>query len=120
MARRTITRINGVNYLDDAEVAPTTTNPNIFTDGDATPSVAGGEFFKTANTSATSITNFDSPEGQLKHIVVYINDDDTKIIHDVAKIDIIGDADLTLVTGDVVDALYVGTVWFLTQVRDAS
>jgi len=120
MAKRTITRFNGVNYLDDAEVIPGATSPYTFTAGDTTPSIAGPMLFKTANTATTSITNFDNPEGQLKHIIVFIADAYTKIIHDVAKIDIVGDADLTLVAGDVVDAIYVGTVWYLTQVRDAS
>lgn len=48
-----------------------------FTDGDATPSVAHGNVFKTGNTGATSITGLDGgTAGQIVTIIVYDNNTD--------------------------------------------
>ena len=42
-----------------------------FTDEDATPSVKGGEAFKTANTQATTITDFDNTyDGQVFSVII--------------------------------------------------
>lgn len=50
------------------------------TDGDATPDLSGASVFKTANTSATTITDFDGCEnGDVKEI--HFEDDNTTIEH---------------------------------------
>ena len=45
-----------------------------FTDGDETPSIAGGEFFLTANTGATTITGFDGPAANGHKITIIFGD----------------------------------------------
>jgi hypothetical protein len=62
---------NGVVFISKAPVT--------FTDGDTTPSVAGGKVFKTNNTAATSITFFDDPiEGQ--EITIIFGDANTTLV----------------------------------------
>lgn len=57
---------------DDIEIFPhRRTVFRTFTDEDATPSVKGGEAFKTANTQATTITDFDDTyDGQVFRVVI--------------------------------------------------
>jgi hypothetical protein len=50
-----------------------------FADLDATPDVSGGSHFKTANTGATTITDFDNPNASGQQIVVLIEDANTTI-----------------------------------------
>ncbi len=61
----------------------TTSNIIAFADGDATPDVSGGSFFKTANTSATTITRFDglSGRGGPKWFWLEIGDNFTTLQH---------------------------------------
>lgn len=57
---------------DDIEIFPhVRTAFRTFTDEDATPSVKGGEAFKTANGQATTITDFDDTyDGQVFRVVI--------------------------------------------------
>lgn len=51
-----------------------------FTDGDTTPSIAGGRTFSTANTSATSITDFDGETSGAQEFTVYVGDTNTTFV----------------------------------------
>lgn len=50
-----------------------------FTDGDTTPSVAGITHAKTANTGATTITNFDDPAAGGQELLIVFGDANTTI-----------------------------------------
>ena len=79
---------------------------NTFTDGDTTPSVADGCAFKTANTSATTITNFDDGyEGQT--ITLHCNDNNTTIDGALTKTGMT----IPLQSGDVLQFVRVGSNW---------
>ena len=115
MARRTVT-VSGANtYIDDLSTTPVALNT--FTANDATPSVALGRFFITANTVATTITDFDGTLGNGHHITIYINDAYTTIAHDALKIDMPGDIDQFFGVGDIVEAISISGVWKLWNAR---
>ena len=81
-----------------------------FAASDATPSVAGGTVFKTANALATTITMFDSGvEGQT--IMVWVNDANTTF--DFTGTNLLGNAgaDWSPTTGDSLQATFTGTQW---------
>lgn len=50
-----------------------------FTDGDTTPSIAGGSHFKTANTAPTTITDFNDPAPGGHEITIVFGDTDTTL-----------------------------------------
>ena len=109
MARRTVSEISGVIYVQNSG---TTDAPSgSFTANDATPSVLSGKYFRTANTVATTITDFDGTSGDFHHIVVYINDAYTTIAHDATKIDMPGAIDQTFLAGDIIEFMSIGGVW---------
>ena len=115
MARRTVT-VSGANtYIDDVSTTPVTLNT--FTANDATPSVATGRFFITANTIATTITDFDGTLGNGHHITIYINDAYTTISHDATKIDMPGGINQTFTAGDIVELLSISGVWKMWNSR---
>jgi len=89
-----------------------------FADGDATPDVSGQpEYgnFKTANTGATIITDFDSPNADGQYINVLIMDVNTTIQHN-ANIVLQGGIDFggPSVVGDKLSFLYDPTTskWY--------
>jgi len=86
-----------------------------FTDADATPDVSGGTFFKTANTGATSITNFDGATDAL--IFIKAGDNNTTIVHDVTKINLQGGIDVTMAQGDIMAFLADSGVWYEVSIR---
>lgn len=84
-----------------------------FTANDATPSVAEGRNFKTANTSATTITDFDDAEdGQ--DILVRVNDANTTF--DFSASGLVGNSgqDYVAADGDMLKAVYDDAegVWY--------
>jgi hypothetical protein len=82
-----------------------------FDDGDATPSVKNRTMFKTANTTATTITTFDdSAEGQV--IRVIINDANTTIDFTGTNLKGNGGADWSPTTGDHMTCAFDGTNWY--------
>jgi hypothetical protein len=82
-----------------------------FTDADDTPSVAGYINFKTANTGATTITDFDDGfDGQT--IKVIINDANTTIDFTASGLKGNAGADWSPTTGDHMTCTYDGTDWF--------
>jgi len=81
-----------------------------FVDGDTTPDISAGTFFNTANTGATSISDFDGNTNCL--ISVKAGDDDTTIEHDPTKIFLLGGLDITLLTGDIKWFANDSGVWY--------
>lgn len=94
---------------------PTNFTWNTFADGDTTPDISAGTFFKTANTGATSITDFDGNTDCW--IVVKAGDGNTTIVHDGTKISLQGAIDITLASGDVIEFLEDGGVWYEKAIR---
>lgn len=83
---------------------------------DATPSVQGGTLFQTANTSATTITDFD--EGATgQEIIVKINDAFTTIDFTASGLKGNGGVDWSPASGDHMRCWYDGTDW-LCEVFD--
>ncbi len=81
-----------------------------FADGDATPSVANGTKFQTANTSPTTITDFDDGfEGQT--ITVWIDDANTTVDFTASGLLGNGGADWSPASGDHMTCVYNGTDW---------
>lgn len=79
-------------------------------DGDATPSITSGNLMRTANTGATTITNFDDGSST-DLIIVFIEDANTTIAHN-SNIVLHGAADRTASTGGAIVRLrHNGTQW---------
>lgn len=97
---------------DDIEVFPhRRTAFRDFDDADDTPSVKGGENFKTANTGATTITDFnDGYDGQTIRVV--IGDANTTIDFTSTNLKGNGGYDWTPVENDYLTAIYDGTYWY--------
>ena len=83
-----------------------------FTSLDATPSVAKGNLFKTANTGPTTITGFDDgSNGQ--EITIYAGDSATTIDHNAgAGLYLDGAADFAMTEGDTLTLIRVNNAWF--------
>lgn len=82
-----------------------------FTANDLTPSVAQGHYFKTANTSAKTITMFDGGfTGQV--IRVIINDANTTVDFTGTHLKGNGGGDWTPSSGDHMTCLFDGTNWY--------
>lgn len=87
-----------------------------FSDSDATPSVRGGNMFYTANTGATTITDFDDGyEGQV--IRVEVADGNTTIDFTASGLKGNAGADWSPANGDHMTCVYNGTDW-LCDVSD--
>jgi len=87
-----------------------------FTNGDTTPSVAGSNIFKEANTSATSITTFDNGVAGQKITVIFTSDDgtgnsNTTIVHG-SGIYLKSGANVTPKTNTTMSFVYDGTNWY--------
>jgi hypothetical protein len=90
-------------------------NWQTFADGDTDPSVDGGEHFKTANTGATVITNFDDPANEPgadgQKITILFQDTNTTIQHN-ANINLQGGIDFgASAVGDIMHLVYDGSRW---------
>lgn len=82
-----------------------------FTANDATPSVASGTVFKTANTVATTITMFDGgSDGQFVWIVIA----DANTTFDFTGTNLKGNAgaDWVPTTGDSLQAVFLNPLWY--------
>ncbi len=94
-------------YVDDSESLPWT--PQTFSDGDTTPSVSGGRVFRTTNTSATTITNFDDgADGQ--EIIIQVNDSNTTIQNN-SNIKLQGGQNFTPAQYDTIMLSKLSTYW---------
>lgn len=90
--------------------------PVTITDQDATPSVIEGAYFKTANTVATTITDFDNAtEGQV--IFVEFGDGNTTVDFTASGLKGNAGADWSPAQGDHMTCIYNGTDW-LCDVSD--
>jgi len=85
------------------------------TDGDATPDVSAGTYFETANTGATSITDFDGATDA--KIALKAGDALTTIVHDAAKIALQGGIDITLNANDIMSFVERSGVWYEEAIR---
>jgi hypothetical protein len=84
-----------------------------FDASDATPSVAAGTVFKTANASATTITMFDGGSaGQI--IWVLINDNNTTIDFTGTNLEGNNGANWSPVSGDHLSAVFISPSWYCT------
>ena len=81
-----------------------------FADGDATPDISAGTFFNTANTGATSITDFDGNTDCL--ICVKSGDALTTLVHDATKLFLRGGLDTDFTLGDIKWFAEEGGVWY--------
>jgi len=88
-----------------------------FANADTTPSVAGGSMFKTANTGATTITDFDDTRGDGHLITVFFNDSLTTVKHTAGLILLPNGVDQTFALGDWAQFLSHGGIWYGTEVR---
>jgi hypothetical protein len=88
---------------------------NTLTDGDATPDVSGGTFFETANTGATSITDFDGATNAF--IVLRAGDANTTIVHDATKIVLQGGLSIPLAANDQMMFVERSGVWYELTIR---
>ena len=108
---RAVTQVRGVTKVQ---------NPNrveisamlAFTDGDTTPSVLGANKFRTANTGATAITDFDDVTDDGYKITVFFGDDLTTITHNNSVIDLPGSLSRQFLTGDIMEFLMRNGVWY--------
>tara|TARA_R110002110_G_scaffold21292_6_gene84905 strand:- start:1590 stop:3008 length:1419 start_codon:yes stop_codon:yes gene_type:complete len=87
-----------------------------FADGDATPSVAAGNLWKT-EASVQTITMFDGGiAGQVINVI-----STAAITYDVTSTNLIGGStDIVTASGDVTQWFFDGTNWYLTYFMDAS
>jgi hypothetical protein len=86
--------------------------PVTFTDGDTTPSVAGGKVFKTSNTAATSITFFDDPiEGQ--EITIIFGDANTTLVAG-TTVKLKDGLNYTGTLNGTIQLIYQGGTWYET------
>ena len=86
----------------------------VFADGDATPNVYDKELFKTANTGATTITDFEDGYENQK-ITVVINDANTSIDFTGSNLKGNGGVDWSPSAGDHMTCVYDGEqYWYCT------
>ncbi len=97
---------------DDVVIFPNVKSAFVtFTDGDATPSVQAGENFKTANTTATTVTDLDDGyDGQ--EVTVVIGDANTTIDFTGTNLKGNAGADWSPTTNDSMTCVYDNSSWF--------
>ena len=81
-----------------------------FTNADATPSVAGGNRFKEANTGATIITAFD--DGADGQIIVILFTTGNTTIQDGANLQLNGGVNFVGTANDILTLVRFDTVWY--------
>jgi hypothetical protein len=81
-----------------------------FTDADTTPNVSASSYFLTANTGATSITDFDTM-ADFQLIIIQAGDGNTTLVHSAALV-LNGAANWTMATGDTITLIYDGSNWY--------
>lgn len=91
-------------------ITPPVEDWSTFVDGDTTPDISESSYWKTANTSATTITNFDNPQDNIHKITVLFTEGNTTISNN-SNVVIQAGADFTGVVDSVKVFLYDGTNW---------
>ena len=107
---RSGTRADGIVTIGDSG-GDTVSAFLTFTDGDLTPAVNGGRKFRTANSTAKTITDFDGVTTDGYEILVMFGDSKTTIAHN-ANIDMPSGVSRKFFTNDMMDFTYYGGVWF--------
>ena len=106
----TVSVADGVITISDSSSA--TATPFVtFTDQDATPDVSASKKFLTANTVATTITNFDGVTTDGYEILILFKDDLTDVAHS-ANIDMPGEVSRSFETNDMAVFTYYDGVWY--------
>ena len=83
----------------------------IYSASDTSPSVYRKSFMVLTNSGAISITEFDNGvEGQI--INFWFSDGNTTIVHNASKIVLAGAANFTGASGNVLQLLYKGGIWY--------
>ncbi len=118
MTRRRISVVDGIKYIDDSELLDVP-EALTFDENDTTPSVAGGKVFITNNTSGTSITDFDDSLGDGHCITIFINDNNTSLIHSDGVLELEASQSIMMKKGDVFKAISIDGVWYGYVVRTA-
>ena len=92
---------------------PLTYTWTTFADGDATPDISGGSRFKTANTGATVITDFDNPDANGQTIIVLFTDGNTTIqdLSNGSNVRLEGSVDFDSAAYDMMEFEYDGADW---------
>ena len=113
---RSTTQQIGEAHIDDTvahqvvSVEPVAIAWSTFVDGDTTPDINSGSYWKEANTGATTITNFDNPKTNIHKITILFTTTNTTITHN-ANIYIQARSDFTGAVDDVKVFLWDGTNW---------
>ena len=92
---------------------PLTYTWETFVDGDVTPDISGGSRFKTANTGATTITDFDNGDANGQVIIVLFTDGNTTIqdLSNGSNIRLAGGIDFDFAAYDMTTFEYDGADW---------
>lgn len=98
-------------YFTEANMVVNKRTVATIANGDATPSVAAADAFKTANTAATTITAFDDAYAG-KQITVIFGDSNTTVDFTGTTLKGNGGADFTATTGDHMVCIFDGTNWY--------
>jgi hypothetical protein len=115
--RRTVVLLNGSIYVIESGEVPMIA-PTTFTAGDTTPSVKNTFRFKTANTAATTIVDFDdAAEGQ--QISVFFGDANTTIQHTASQLELPGSVDANPGLYGVMEFVHHSGIWYGWQSRIA-
>jgi len=112
---RTATRSEGIITINDSSNA-TVTGFVTFTDGDVTPDVSAGRKFRTGNTSAKTITNFDGVTTDGYEILVMFGDDYTTVAHS-SNIDMPSAVNRNFLTNDMMRFTYYNGTWYAQEGR---
>jgi len=91
-------------------ISPMGSSIRTLVDGDTTPPLSRGNRFKTANTSATTITDFDDGVPGQEFTLIF-NDANTTIEDGASKIALHGRVDFLGVAGDVMTFVLDGSSW---------
>ena len=97
-----------LNETGDIPVSATFAGFRTFTNGDTTPSVAGGVCFATNNTGATTITTFDDGASGQRITIVFTDANTT--LTDGGNLKLAGG--FTSTADDTMELIFNGTTWF--------
>ena len=95
---------------DDINFGPIEMTWVTFDDGDTTPDVSGGSYFRTNNSSATTITDFETSTDV--QIVVKAGDNNTTIQHSAGVVELQGEASLAMNEGDTITLVHDNGIWY--------
>jgi hypothetical protein len=105
-------RANGGTYIQGPEIVggALTSGVGFLVDGDTTPSISGGNLFVTADTTPTTITNFDG--AYVAQTITIIFNDNNTTVQDNATILLKGGVDFAAATNDTLTLTTVLGKWY--------